>query len=1369
MPLSDEERALLDGEFATSKTEQAPDVRGILERSAGIQPERHAQVLDIATRRQLPVSTVDNNFDELKQRDAIDAADPSTFGPHLTKFFSDPDNAGLAHDDVENLKATEKAFALAPVAQQVQNIGKGIKNIAGALAAGQHRTTAGAYGLLEGGVDILRGMTTDQMINAGLIENDQVLKPISDFFGKARKNSQQWGDYLAPDADTLVERGVYGGLESFSSNATSMALSVIAGNPAYALGLMTGQTGGSAMGEGKDQGMQIDDRLLYATTDAAIEYVTEKNPVTKLIEDLTGNSGFVKSFISQQVSEGIGEQAATALQDLNAWALLPENKDKPFSAYIAERPNAALETMVSTFVATGVNTGVMHGISKLAQPAVTATDRNATKVQESAVDQDRLDQITTLAQSSKLGGIATEKYKEFLAGAASDQKIYVPMDIVRDIPGLPDSVTSQISDLGGDVEIPVADYMAHIATDEKLLGMLRPHLTMGADKFSAHEIQTGAADKTVRSLLERANVSAELKSETDKVWESVTQQLIATGRMSESQAKTSAVLYPAMIATMAKERGLKPQEIVDRMGLTIVGPDYKPGAGAPAVNEEMDQENPVYPIASRDEWHGEADYQDRGGQIVTMSPDEFLKNAPPLDVNDELTRENIDELKKHIQSGKKLDPLTLYKLGAENTKDSDGRHRAIAAKELGITQIPVVDFTFADSKVTDQHYVGMPSEMVGQKLKPNDLGLIFTTPDANEANAFAGGAKGANVVPVRVNAKNPFDPFNPDHLAAIDAVAEDNLWDSANVENADTIAKIKAAGFDGLYVKDRGSRQEKMNLAVFDSSQVRPTMGGSSQVQSNALSDMKDSLLDEDRWLDRGLKLPAKAKIYRGTSARTGKNTANLGKGLYTTTDKKQASQYGDVSEMSRSDAPQNPIRFSDEGAYRAWESNVYKELGLSRMSEFDEQYGTPDNWVRMIDPTIDGIQIGDGGNGTWFVKFKPADVTLNQSQRTVDVLIDFYEKVANQEDEVAFQTPTSTAKEFDDIVKDLAGDQGWFAKNQTTNKKYINALDGEGRAPVIALYTEAAVEGMPHPDAVMEIYYEGSLDREGNVKHTDPYVSILPGSGKNGRAMYQMAMMWAHNNGKTLAPDHAGITMINRLRRTEAMISSALRFKTTKHLEPHHHQFVGLLPTEMYARLEDEHGAPSDINEFKEGGKNHDIELALLDLKNKYWKVDTGVKSVYKSNLRNLMVASQRLVERRFPEAANIGFKPNGEYYDQTTGETIDPERWIDSHRDKNAAYSAGIGNDTLRRSSITKSALLEERRLGRMERDSQRRGALSPAQPVEPQMVENGDDWFGATPAMSRILYQEGSAPESSDVQTRQLAKRRDVVKLLLNCLEG
>lgn len=96
----------------------------------------------------------------------------------------------------------------------------------------------------------------------------------------------------------------------------------------------------------------------------------------------------------------------------------------------------------------------------------------------------------------------------------------------------------------------------------------------------------------------------------------------------------------------------------------------------------------AYPLADRDRdgWYSDGDYAARGGEIVWMSPDEYLDRVRPLALDDE-SRDNIDDLKAHIEAGRPLDPLKIYASGEE-----DGRHRAHAAKELGIAQVPVIIF-----------------------------------------------------------------------------------------------------------------------------------------------------------------------------------------------------------------------------------------------------------------------------------------------------------------------------------------------------------------------------------------------------------------------------------------------------------------------------------------------------------------------------------------------------------------------------------------------------------------------------------------------------------------------------------------------------
>ena len=109
----------------------------------------------------------------------------------------------------------------------------------------------------------------------------------------------------------------------------------------------------------------------------------------------------------------------------------------------------------------------------------------------------------------------------------------------------------------------------------------------------------------------------------------------------------------------------------------------------------------AYPVAPRGEWYGEGTYDTEGGVMKQVSPDAYLAKVRPL-VMDEMSRENIDLLKEHIKSGKTLDPLLIRASGKE-----DGRHRAHAAKELGIKKVPVIDYGkhFARGGITHAHHL----------------------------------------------------------------------------------------------------------------------------------------------------------------------------------------------------------------------------------------------------------------------------------------------------------------------------------------------------------------------------------------------------------------------------------------------------------------------------------------------------------------------------------------------------------------------------------------------------------------------------------------------------------------------------------------
>lgn len=97
-----------------------------------------------------------------------------------------------------------------------------------------------------------------------------------------------------------------------------------------------------------------------------------------------------------------------------------------------------------------------------------------------------------------------------------------------------------------------------------------------------------------------------------------------------------------------------------------------------------------YPLAPRDAWYADANYASTGGRLVEMTPDEYLRIVRPLTLDD-VSRENIADLVAHVRRGGELDPLAIYANGKE-----DGRHRAYAAKKLGIRIVPVLVFSARD-------------------------------------------------------------------------------------------------------------------------------------------------------------------------------------------------------------------------------------------------------------------------------------------------------------------------------------------------------------------------------------------------------------------------------------------------------------------------------------------------------------------------------------------------------------------------------------------------------------------------------------------------------------------------------------------------
>lgn len=98
-----------------------------------------------------------------------------------------------------------------------------------------------------------------------------------------------------------------------------------------------------------------------------------------------------------------------------------------------------------------------------------------------------------------------------------------------------------------------------------------------------------------------------------------------------------------------------------------------------------------YPLASKEQRQDYGGQEGWKGKIVWMSPEKFLRLAAPLPNPD---KKNIARLKKMMVDKSPLDPLVLeVDMKRRKITSHEGRHRANAAKELGIRQVPVLIFT----------------------------------------------------------------------------------------------------------------------------------------------------------------------------------------------------------------------------------------------------------------------------------------------------------------------------------------------------------------------------------------------------------------------------------------------------------------------------------------------------------------------------------------------------------------------------------------------------------------------------------------------------------------------------------------------------
>lgn len=537
--------------------------------------------------------------------------------PRTSNWLSQPNNARVGHDDIDNMVDAEDvvraqgSFAgqqlVAPPrrAPTFGNLLRGIGNAFMDAVGPEGTVVAGTKNLL--GDQVLRATGLDRARDAtgNLIFTQADRDAGETRFLEAQSNFER----NRPDVGDGFGGAVYSGVESFARMAPALAASVALRNPTPSLVAAGTQTGGEAYGRYDARGATQNEALLGAGGEATVEVLTEIIPISKLL-DMVGAKNFKTAIVDwakSQFADQVGEQIATAAQDAIDTAIA--NPDKTWAEYWEERPDAAFQTAVATVVQGALSAGSIGGVNLVTN--VARQRRQQTEQQQIAEQQAAFaDNLNKVAEASKLRARSPASFEAFMEEATADgpvENVYIDAavfnqsaqeagidlnELAQSMPELARQLEAA-STTEGDLQIPVASFAAHVAGTD-LGKALIDHIRVDPSAPSRAEVQTAGenAREQIRSEVERMLATAARDEGAAASAENVKQGLLAelnrAGRFTPQVNDAYASWVSAFYATRAEALGITPEEMAERYPLRVMS--VAPASAGATLEQETQTE-----------------------------------------------------------------------------------------------------------------------------------------------------------------------------------------------------------------------------------------------------------------------------------------------------------------------------------------------------------------------------------------------------------------------------------------------------------------------------------------------------------------------------------------------------------------------------------------------------------------------------------------------------------------------------------------------------------------------------------------------------------------------------------------------------------
>lgn len=596
-------------------------------------PDDEAQLREASRRLGIPLETARTDPAATKQavaQESFDATDYAKRFPTAAAYLANPENALVARDDVEPLSAVEQAIR----GQIDQNINGDLGSDLGRAATDrlmpeyaaerrereqvlrtegfaaasalsrkqrQRRELLRATGSI-GEIrqpeatpsNILSGLATDattgfKSAKLGLAQQ------IGDLFGNDEERTEQYNrqrgqldferQLATPEFDTDVARWTYGGFSSLAQTAPAVGLSVSTGSPALGLSMMGLQTYGEAYGRYRGRDASRGMASLGAAGEASVEVLTEILPMRFAVDRL-GKAGLTQFFAGFLGRDMAGEQIATLAQDAIDTAIA--NPTKTWNDYLAERPEAAIQTAFATLVQSGTLAAIGEGVGRLAgtidreQYAADTANRNAQQLAD----------LMTAAAASMTRQRDPQTFAQLVQGAAEDSgssptEIFIdarilapllesagmtPEQLAQSLPSVQEQLEEALA-TDGAVAIPIGEATAAFAGSGLEQEVVR-NARVSEDAWTAAEAEEGAQllaqlEQDAQKVLAEQTEAQAWEDSSNAVFDTLMGELSSAGRFTPDVNRAYATLVRNFYSVQASKLGITPQEMYARFPLTV--------------------------------------------------------------------------------------------------------------------------------------------------------------------------------------------------------------------------------------------------------------------------------------------------------------------------------------------------------------------------------------------------------------------------------------------------------------------------------------------------------------------------------------------------------------------------------------------------------------------------------------------------------------------------------------------------------------------------------------------------------------------------------------------------------------------------------